>query len=364
MARDSSDTPRTVPLEIEVKLAEPATAQRQPPVAAYAFARSGQLIDKIAIDASGHARMHLPDLRVMQEVRILVGPNTPAEQSTVSELSRRGAKEQFVRVSTAREPPVLQFEVQPALCATWLRRCLVHGTLHRRELRKNRRVDTPVRDASVQMWEIEPAELMIAKLPNAVIEDFRDLLLDAAGKRKRVAPGASRADPAPAQRASLRATRLQSTKPLITAQMRDLESTPHFARLISLAEHTAADLREHLVQAAGAVRLLLCLLYPAWIRKQMLANAITDADGRFQAWVFPSSHCPDLNLYFTASAAYRGASVPVYDPKPVASFTYWDYQAGTEIALLATSAPSGVPTESLIRDAARTPSRVIAAESV
>ena len=96
MARHASETPRSVSLDINVKLADGVVPVRRHPPAVYAFARSGQLIDKTATDASGHVQLRLPDLRVMQEVRVMVGPDTQADQSTVNELSRRGAKEQFV----------------------------------------------------------------------------------------------------------------------------------------------------------------------------------------------------------------------------------------------------------------------------
>src|SRR4029079_2194515 len=65
MAREY-DTPRTVSLEINVRLA--ALGRKQAghlPAAAYAFARSGQLIDKLVLRTSGCARLNLPDLRVM-----------------------------------------------------------------------------------------------------------------------------------------------------------------------------------------------------------------------------------------------------------------------------------------------------------
>jgi hypothetical protein len=67
-----------------------------------------------------------------------------------------------------------------------------------------------------------------------------------------------------------------------------------------------------------------------------------------------------LNLYFTASTTYYGTSVPVYDPRPVAFITYWDYQAGTEVTLLATDETSAVSVASPSRDAPR----IIAAGSV
>jgi hypothetical protein len=349
MARESIDTPRTVSLEIKVRIAD--AVEEQPSAAVYAFARSGQLIDRITADAGGRARLHLPDLRVMQEVRVMVGPHAQDEQATVAELSRRGAREQFVRISPTIEPPTLEFEIQPQLHSSWSRHCLVRGTLHKRSLDGSA---APIGNATVQIWEIEPVELMIAKLPDAVVNDFRELILEAAGRRD---------DPARSQRMSVRAARVQSAKPLVAEQMRALASSSQFAALLARADGAAADLRHHLEGNAAAVRLLLCLLYPAWIRKHMLGNATTDADGRFQALVFPSSHCPGVNLYFTASVVYRGASVPVYDPKPVARFTHWDYETGTEVELAATNEPSGALTESPAHDAARAAARVIAAGS-
>ena len=261
----------------------------------------------------------------------MVGPDVPAQHSTIAELSRRGAKEQFVRVSPTIEPPPLEFEIEAAVRSIWARRCSVRGVLRRRG--RDARAVTPVVAAAVQIWEIEPVERMIAKLPDTIIEDFRELLLEAADNPMH--PEAL----APVQRTSLRAARLGFAKPLVASHLRELKATSHFDVLVGLAQGSTSRLRDHLVQTSAAVRLLLCLLYPAWIRKHLIGSAQTDADGHFEALVFPSSQCAHLNLYFTASALYRGASVPVCDPRPVASFTYWDYESGSEVELLATGDP-------------------------
>ena len=359
MAREY-DTPRTVSLEINVRLA--AFGRKQAghlPAAAYAFARSGQLIDKLVLRTSGCARLNLPDLRVMQEVRVMVGPDAPTQHSTVAELSRRGAKEQFVRVSPVIEPPTLEFDIEPSLRSIWARRCAVRGVLRRKEDDWRARMATPIGEAAVQIWEIEPVELMIAKLPDTIIDDFRELLLEAAGMQ------AHSGTLAPAQRTSLRAARLHFAKPLVASHMQGLKATAHFATLVRLARESTGGLRDYLVQTSSAVRLLLCLLYPAWIRKHMVGTAATDADGHFDALVFPSSQCADLNLYFTASAIYRGASVPVYDPRPVADFTYWDYQSGTEVELIATGGdPVTALASSPTRDVTPGALRLLAAGSV
>src|SRR4051812_43102951 len=180
MAREH-DTPRTVSLEIKVRLA--ALGRQQGvhlPAAVYVFGRSGQLIDKLALGASGCARLNLPNLRVMQEVRVMVGPEASAEQSTIAELSRRGAREQFVRVSPAIESPMLEFDIEAPLRSLWARRFVVRGVLRRTAEDRGERVATAVGEAAVQIWEIEPVELMIAKLPDTIIDDFRELLLEAA----------------------------------------------------------------------------------------------------------------------------------------------------------------------------------------
>lgn len=55
--------------------------------------------------------------------------------------------------------------------------------------------------------------------------------------------------------------------------------------------------------------------------------------------------------------------MPVYDPRPVACFTYWDYQTGTEIGLIATADTTTTEVVSPARDAYAMP-RVIAADGV
>ena len=126
MAPEPYEPPRTVSLEIDVRLPDLARRELEHGSAIYAFARSGQLLEKIALAADGRARLQLPDLRVMQEVRVMVGPRTPTEDSTLPELSRRGAMEQFVRISPGIEPPVLyrgasvpMYDRRPVACFTY-----------------------------------------------------------------------------------------------------------------------------------------------------------------------------------------------------------------------------------------------------
>src|SRR5262249_38406873 len=187
MARDISETQRTVSLQIGVKLACASDALRSLPAAVYAFGRSGQLIDKIATKGGGQGRLRVPALRGMQEIRIMVGPGTQTEQTHVPGLRRRGAKETVVGSRPATYLPVLEFDIQPTLSSHWMRHCLVRGTL----LRHDRGVSSPIANATVEVWEIEPIELMITKLPDAVIENFRALVCEAGRLRT---PDAARPD--------------------------------------------------------------------------------------------------------------------------------------------------------------------------
>jgi hypothetical protein len=203
----------------------------------------------------------------------------------------------------------------------------------------------------VQIWEIEPAELMIARLPDAVIDDFAGLLRETVEGSLLLKANGSRE-----LRTAVRAARLCTRSSLIAEHFSSLQRWPCFAQLVHAAAQAAPALRTELVAGAGAVRQLIYLLYPAWIRKQLLANSAADDEGRFQTRVFPSRHCARLNLYFTASATVQGVSLPVFDPKPVAAAIYWDYPSGREVVLDARSTDgawngaSPVPDAAIARD--------------
>lgn len=345
MVREALTTTTGVPLRIEIALEDGISPRTQSMGSVYAFARSGQLIDRARMTAHDAVTLSLPDLRVSQEVRVMVGPDVEEDDATIVELTRRGAIEQMVRVSPGIVTPCVRLLVSARVHALWSRASEVRGVLRRYD--DDSGCGRPVAGAMVQIWEVEPVELMIERLPEPVIDDFRSLLAGTAGHEPHAIHGSN-------------ALRLRAARPLIATELRRVACLAQFDPLRHAADSTNGELRAGLTANARALRLLVCLLYPAWIRRHLLASALTDDDGRFAAIVFPSSHCEALNVCFTASARHYSASLPVYDPRPSACFIHWDFRGGHEVELRATDDPWEMIGASLRRDARWTPREITA----
>src|SRR5258708_3947733 len=103
-AKKDDATIPTVPIHVSVKLHECPTGEKRPQAMAYAFVGSGRLAAKAAVDEKGAATLTVPATQSPQEVRVVVGPEIDESRKvTVSELTRRGSLETFLRVGAEAE---------------------------------------------------------------------------------------------------------------------------------------------------------------------------------------------------------------------------------------------------------------------
>ena len=166
--KKASDLP-AVQIQVSARL-EPSPIGEKPPQAmAYAFSGTGHFIAKAPVSEKGTATLTVPGAEAAREIRVLVGPDV-AENQTVSELTRRGAQEQIVRVQPGEKVPPVSFVIPQQIWPCWIRLCLVQGTLLKSALSGGIPVDFPVCGATVQIYEVEPIEIILARLPITAIE--------------------------------------------------------------------------------------------------------------------------------------------------------------------------------------------------
>lgn len=332
-----------VPIQVNVKLQPSPSGERPPRPVAYAFTGSGHFVAKTPVDEKGTATLNVPGADVAREVRIIVGPETPEKQTTVSELTRRGAQEHIVRVQPEGKVSPVSFVIPHEIWPCWIRLCLVQGTLLKSMLSGGIPIDFPVCGADVQIYEVEPIEIIIPKLPISAIEALRQAVISPPPPPPPPEDGIFRPGPGPLARAAgvavsemavSRATSLQFARPVATYERMAVESSVEFANLQFLAQHAnVEEFRQALVANASLIRFIICLLYPTWVTGTLVATATTDRCGNFEAWIALSCFNPTVNLYFTATVNFYGFEFQIYGPTPIACYTYWTYQCGTKVTL-------------------------------
>ena len=333
MANKEGPQPR-VPIRVKVELQASPTGEKPGQAVAYAFTGTGHFIAKAPVDATGTATLSVPGAEVAREVRIIAGPETSEEQTTVSELTRRGAQEQIVRVQPEGPVEPISFVVPHHIWPCWFRFCLVQGTLLKSVLSGGIPVDFPVCGADVQIYEVEPIEIIIAKLPIAAIEALRQAVITPPPSPPPPEERVSRLTAGALAARLPAATGVQFAKPTATLERTAVESSVEFANLQFLAQHAnVEEFRSALITNAALIRFIFCLLYPRWVVGTQVATATTDRCGNFETFIALGCFNPSVNLYFTASVDFFGFAFQIYGPTPISCYTYWNYQCGTKVTL-------------------------------
>lgn len=97
---DKKDTASgSVTVQVSVTLQVSPKGETPPQAVAYAFTDTGRYLTSAALDANGSATLNVPTSQSPQQIRVVVGPENSATDRTptLSDLTRRGAQEQFLR---------------------------------------------------------------------------------------------------------------------------------------------------------------------------------------------------------------------------------------------------------------------------
>jgi hypothetical protein len=338
---------RSVRVSVKAPLLDVEPNEKLPATAAYVFSAGGKLLAREKLDPKGAADIEFDAPASPTGIRVVVGPVLESEEG-LEALLRRGAQEKHLRL----EPQLDRLEAQVPLYADiwrcWLLGlCLVRGTLLKRIEREGVVADFPVCNATVEIYEVDPFPILVAKLPLEILRRLREILT-------RPPIPIPEPDPDPFKSIRLRfepAMRAAQTPSLAEAD-RHAEAEG-LAALRSLAEGSELRFlalngsdrafRDALVKEAALIRPLLCWIYPIAVTKQRIGTAVTNDCGHFSTFVFRGCQNPDVpDLYFKATQKWFGVfDIPIYAPTPIACHTFWNYVCGTEVTLY-TSHPLAV----------------------
>lgn len=325
----------TIDINVQANLQGVTDKSERPEVWAYAFTRDGSLLDHGALDAHGRGTLHVAASSGARALRLVIGPR-PAEkekEARLSELIRRGAREKLVRLDPKGRIPEAVFEVPSIHWSCWiLNLCFVPGTLYKRVKIGGQYVNYPVCGATVEVYEVDPIFIVVPKLPDSLLDKLRHIV---ERQPPIVGPHGPGPDPGPLKR-------------LLPVPPNPGDPAIGEAHLLSL--NFPADLQiaatlgnrfqfeQALILHADITRYLLCILHPPFVTKQLVATAETDECGHFLAVFSRGCNNADTpDLYFKATQDFGFFSIPIYEPKPVGCYTYWDYPCGTEVTLYTTS---------------------------
>lgn len=324
------------PLQIVVQtqLVDVQPGDRTPALGIYVFSSEGTLLTSAPVGEK-ETLLSLDAPASVARLRVVAGPRTDDGQAELGELLRRGAREQFLRIAPDGLRAQVRFAIYPDIWRCWLKSaCVVRGNLYKRVPIGGQYENFPVCDATVEVYEVDPLWIILPKLPDAIIDRLRDIILrpvaipepipgpdPAPFARAAMAPAPERRAPAPAAAAALAALP-QATALRYSAQV---GSRPEF--------------QQALIEHAELIRPLLCLYFPRLVTMQRVATATTDSCGHFQALFFNGCNNPDTpDLYFKAKQKLFGwLDVYIYAPTPIACHTWWNYACGTEVNLYTAS---------------------------
>ncbi len=347
-----------IPVQVSVALQPAKTGEAAPPAVAYAFSDTGHFLSKAAVDAKGNAILTVPATQTPQQIRVLVGPESSDPQSAdappaFSGLTRRGAQEQFLRLDPDSKALRANFTVAPEIWRCWIRICFVKGTLLKRLYSSGIAVDHPVCNATVHVWEVDPILIVIAKLSSAQLARIAQYMLNPQPLPPGPDPGPERAmalsrfnsinevafnpQPDPPGDPFPNIGRLEVAQPMPTLQAFSVAS-PEFESVHRAALTGDLNMVRQSLTAIpeSALRYLICYLFPLLVSKRLVGTFTTDRCGHFLGPIFLCCY-DSADLYFTASVRFFGFEIPIYEPKPISCYTYWNYQCGTEVTLYTSS---------------------------
>jgi len=345
--RESKPLPKgRVELTVKLDLLESKDAKEIPKSVAYAYSAGGKLLASESIAAGKSAKLTLPALEEAQAINVVVGPEAGEKSVKLPDLMRRGGELRHVRIDPTVREVAVDFHVIPDKWRCWLLSiCFVKGTLLKRQEVDGILVDFPVCNATVEVYEVDPLWLVIPRLPLDRIEWLRELLagirVPPVGPWPPIGPWPPEPWP-PGPLLDLPGEAQMRMAGMAAMEKSDVPGAGEASRSVSAIENVrslamntdAIAFRSVLIENAKLVAPYLCRYFP-WVTKQKVAEAVTDECGRFQAAFFRGCANPDTpDLYFKATQQISGiGDVTIYEPKPVACHTHWNYQCGSEVTL-------------------------------
>jgi hypothetical protein len=345
------ETKRKVQITVRAQLLESEAAAERPKAAAYLFSRGGRLLAHASLDAQGSAVLEVPAGEAPTPAMLAVGPEMDVKELQVGALTRRGADVRRIRIDPKIKETLVEMPVIPGKWRCWLLgRCYVRGSVLKRVTLAGSPLDLPVCHATVEIYEVDPWPLILARTPDRAIEQIREAVVRPRIPKppgpippvetavESLIPGPIPPPPVFAFGAARTAETASSGTALRMTEMVSVATAP--AELQVLAETASTqEFRLALPKYIATILPRICWIWPL-VTKHLVATATTDECGRFQTFFFRGCFNPDTpDLYFIVRQRvfpFPFPPITIYAPTPVACYTHWNYACGTEVTLYTT----------------------------
>ncbi len=294
-----------------------------PPLQAYVFSKDGKLLGSEPVEKESVA-VALPVALDGRNVDVILGPQVEEDQPapTAAALKRMGAYVKPTQYLVKK--PELELNIPVGIFPSWCL-CFVHGRLVKRVTLPDGTIgEWPICNARVHICEVDYIPLVIAKLPDPLILQLRDDLLE----KLKVIPWPIPPIPDPGP--------LRLAEQIESPQLRSISSfsAGQQQSVTALAGVTAvSQIRYQLANLSEIIKIYLCDWLYLWpfFRKDCLTTVEVDSEGRFSAII--AYDCKDKpDLYFWVEQFHEGAWHTVYKPS-IGCGTHWNYDCGSEIVL-------------------------------
>jgi hypothetical protein len=339
---------KEIKVTVQVNLLERTPDAETKGATVYAFTPGGRMISRASLGKDGVATLPVPIPGEATPVHVIAGPKSEIDGPGMSELLRRGGVRQVVRL----DPEITQAEavidvIRDDWLCWFLSRCHVPGQLTKRVELDGMSVDLPVCGARIEVYEVDPIPLIVARLPDSVIDRLRQAVLEPDPRPLDIHLPERRRLPVPRPpRPDLGASIALNAEMDAPRDFAPDRSGPELHSIdmpvdLQMAARTASSVqfRDVLAKAPDLSRFLICRYFPGGVSKQLVAAATTDECGRFRAVFHRGCKNPDTpDLYFEAKRVFGPFTITLLAPTPVVCYTHWNYACGTEVKLVTSHA--------------------------
>lgn len=322
----------------------------------YVFNRAGELVEQRPVRGKKGETLLSP--KALRHTRMFIAPLAPEDDDakariTLASMERRSAYEAVLNFD--REGLQLQ-PVPDFHWKYWLwKPCRVRGKVVK-DLNVNG-VDTPfpVCCVRVHICEVDRIWFLLPKIPDRVILDLRDKLLEIPELQRVPQPPIPIPDPRPFRfevpafekangfsngngngSKNSQDTSVAMISTNINRQINSQELSANFQDLkLGLISNHAQELRNTIGNYFHIIHPYLCywpLFWPHFYTCDEMRVVKTDSQGRFDTTIWYQCFGDKPDLYFWVEAVIGGTWTTVYRPN-IPCNTYWNYTCGREITI-------------------------------
>ena len=337
---------RETAFRLKVDLLGAEKEEKTPPLKAYLFSSSGELLDARMVSEKGTATLKTDyGFGEQGKYRITVGPDL----ENTRELKKANARSKSIIATIGKAVEVGMNVYRPDWgCWFGYRYDIVGDVKKKIKPDADTTIYAPVCTSIVEIYEVDYIGFML-ELPDYRLERFRDDLLRIPEELE-VLPEPFPDPPWPIFKKRLKEGVLEpirekvmrpSLAPEISKTMKAAEPVSQLAssqlNYTAIKKLPTTSFRKFVVDNIAAFKPYICLYLAGLYPKTLLGTAFTDSNGHFNKSIIFFCKPEQPDLYFKVKQWISGSMQYVYAPTPVPCHTYWNHPNGEDVHLIVTN---------------------------